>query len=136
MLKRSYPRLPADMKTTNKHPKGLRTDPKKADSRKRKKERRDFKFKVHFHSNARVVYFRNLPCEVTGKRDVRRVQNAHTRGGGVGGKGPYTSIVPLLDSVHHDFDTMPEAKFNKKYGRTKASIRERAEFYHRQWEAS
>ena len=102
-------------------------------TRQRMKERRDHRFRVQFHSDKRVEYFRHLPCEVMGFRRYGDVVNAHTKGGGVGRRGSYTSIVPLLWSVHHDFDTMPAKKFEARYGRTKQSVRDRAPHYEKLW---
>ena len=100
--------------------------------RQRRKEIRDGKFRIAFHSSERVNFFHNLPCEVTGKRLID-IHNAHTKGGGVGRRGPYTSIVPLHWWVHTDFDEMPNAKFEKKYKRTKQSVRDRAPHYQQMW---
>ena len=104
-------------------------------TRQRMKERRDHRFRVQFHSAQRVLFFQDLPCDVTGWSNRFRVHNAHTKGGGTARRGPYTSIVPLWKSVHFDFDTMPEAKFKAKYGRTKQSVRDTAPHYAALWDA-
>lgn len=102
-------------------------------TKQRLKEIRDHAFRVHFHSQERVELFRHLPCEVTATQIYGRVVNAHTRGGGTARRGAYTSIVPLLWTVHTDFDEMPEVKFEAKYGRTKSSVRLRAAHYQQLW---
>ena len=104
-------------------------------TRQRMKERRDHRFRVQFHSAARVRFFQNLPCEVSGRYGECSVENAHTRGGGMSLRGAYTSIVPLWWTVHNDFDTMPEVKFRAKYDRTKQSVRDRAPHYAALWDA-
>ncbi len=101
--------------------------------RERRKEIQDQRQRVQFHSPKRIEFFRNLPCEVTGEWSDGNVVNAHTKDGGVGRRGPYTSIVPLWWTVHTDFDEMPNAKFEEKYGRTKQSVRDRASHYHQLW---
>lgn len=100
---------------------------------KRNKEHRDHLFRVQFHSAERVNFFHNLPCEVTGRRLVGIV-NAHMKNRASG--GTYRHVVPLHHLVHHDFDTMPEAKFERKHGRTKQSVRDRAPHYHQMWRRS
>lgn len=105
-------------------------------TKQRKKEILDHKFRVQFHSAERVEFFRNLPCEVTGIQEYGEVVNMHTKGGGVGRRGSYTSIVPGYWRVHTDFDEMPEDKFEARYSRTKQSIRDRAPHYHSLWEES
>ncbi len=106
-------------------------------TKQRRLERDKSRFRIHYHSTDRVGFFNNLPCEVTGllagSGFFEKVVNAHTRSGGMGSKGPYTSIVPLRWNVHTDFDEMPNAKFEKKYGRTKQSVRDRAPHYDRLW---
>ena len=97
----------------------------------RRKEIREHRQRVQFHGEKRILFFKSLPCEVTGRRGG--VDNAHTKGGGVGRRGPYTSIVPLHWWVHTDFDEMPNAKFEKKYNRTKQSVRDRAPHYQQMW---
>ena len=102
-------------------------------TRQRRKEIQDHRQRTQFHSVKRIEFFRHLPCEVTGKQGHGNIVNAHTAGGGVGRRGPYTSIVPLWWTVHTDFDEISDAKFEEKYGRTKQSIRDRAPYYHRMW---
>ena len=102
-------------------------------TKQRRKEIQDHRQRVQFHSPKRIEWFRDLPCEVTGKRGDGNVVNAHTKGGGVGRRGNYTSIVPLWWTVHTDFDEMPEQKWVEKYGRTKESVRDRAPYYHQLW---
>jgi hypothetical protein len=50
-----------------------------------------------------------------------------------GAGGTYEHIVPLHFLAHKDFDEMGEEKFEKKYGRTKQSVRDRAEHYEKLW---
>lgn len=103
-------------------------------TKERRKERKGERFRRQFHSRERVRFFKALPCEVAGGSHLWRVENAHTESDGIARRGPYESIVPLFDTVHHDFDEMPEAKFEAKYGRTKQSVRDRAAHYHQMWE--
>ena len=105
----------------------------------RKNEILDYNFRRAFHSPERIEFFRNLPCEVTSRSrressEWARVVNAHTKGGGVGRRGPYTSIVPLKWDVHGDFDCLSEAQWETKYGRTKQSVRDRAPHYAALWD--
>ena len=102
-------------------------------TKRRKKEIQDHKFRVQFHSAARIDFIRHLPCEVTRIQIYGEVVNAHTKGGGVGRRGPYTSIVPLYWTVHAHFDEMPADKFFDTYGRTKQSIKDRAPHYEKLW---
>ncbi len=102
-------------------------------TKQRRKERLDHRFRVQFHSVERVDFFRHLPCELTGIQIYGEVVCAHTKGGGVGRRGTYKSIVPLEWKAHKDFDEMPNDKFEKTYGRTKASVRDRAPFYDQLW---
>ena len=102
-------------------------------TKQRRKEIRDHRFRLQFHSVERVDFIRHLPCEVTGGEAYGEVVNAHCQGGGVGRRVTYKSIVPLWWSVHNDFDTMPEAKFKQSDGRTKQSVRDRAPHYHQMW---
>lgn len=106
-------------------------------TKQRRVERDKERFQAQFHSAERVEFIRQLPCEVTGFLAglgfLEEVVNAHTEGGGVGRKGPYTSIVPLRWRVHTDFDEMPENRFEVKYNRSKQSIRDTAPHYHALW---
>ncbi len=102
-------------------------------TKERKKERADERYRGQFHSTSRVLFFKDLPCEVTGRKHYYLVENAHTRGDGTARRGPYESIVPLMHLVHFDFDVLSEAKFEEKYRRTKQSIRDRATHYQRLW---
>ena len=87
-------------------------------------------FQKQFHSDERVRFIRDLPCDLTGK--VCSVHNAHTISRGAG--GGFESIVPLQFMAHKDFDEMPEEKFEAKYGRTKQSVRDKAPLYQEMWE--
>tara|TARA_R100000808_G_scaffold5443_2_gene16596 strand:+ start:2586 stop:2933 length:348 start_codon:yes stop_codon:yes gene_type:complete len=98
-------------------------------SKQRQRQKRQWLFRKHFYSKHRVTWFKNLKCEVTGSENC---VNAHMKSRGAG--GTYKDIVPLSWDCHHDFDTMPMAKFEKKYSRTKESIRARAEYYQGLWE--
>lgn len=101
-------------------------------TKQRRKEIQEFRQRVQFHSVERILFFKNLPCEVTG-RCGEDVVNAHTKGGGTARRGPYTSIVPLWWTCHTDFDEMSNEKFEEKYGRTKQSVRDRAPHYQQLW---
>ena len=106
-------------------------------TKQRQKERRDHRFRVQFHSEKRCRFIKALPCEVTGIESGPDgdVVNAHTKGGGVGRRGCYTSIVPLYWRVHHDFDDgMTEKQFHQHYARSKQSVRDRAPYYAKLWE--
>ena len=96
----------------------------------RKLERKKALFARHFHSQERVRFIKSLPCEVTGSAE--NVVNAHMKSRAAG--GTYRDIVPLSWMVHYDFDVLCESDFEQKYGRSKASIRVRAEYYQRLWE--
>ena len=99
-------------------------------TKQRRKERRDHRFRVQFHSTQRCKFFHDLPCEVSGEGGC---YNAHMKSRGSG--GTYTSIVPLTPTVHYHFDTLSEAQWEAKYdGRTKDSVRNRAEHYANLWE--
>lgn len=102
-------------------------------TKQRTKERREHRQRVQFHGPERIEFFRHLPCELTGIQIYGEVVNAHTEGGGVARRGTYKSIVPLQWQAHQDFDEMPDATFEKKYGRTKQSIRDLAPHYHQMW---
>ena len=96
----------------------------------RSRERRRDLFARHFHSRERVDFIRSLPCEVTGFEG--QSHNAHTKSRGSG--GTFEHICPMSFRAHRDFDEMPAAVFEKKYQRTKQSVRDRAEYYHQLWE--
>lgn len=75
----------------------------KAVNRKRKAS----EFARTYHSRARVAFVKSLGCvyctalhPLFGIVSAGKSDNAHTEGGGMGRKGPYTSIVPL-DRTHH-----------------------------------
>ena len=103
-------------------------------TKQRRKERLDHRFRVQFHSEERVEFFRRLPCEVTGVQIYGEVVNAHTKGAGVGRRGCYTSIVPLHWECHTAFDEMADKAFENRYGRTKESVRRRAQYYAVLWD--
>lgn len=94
--------------------------------------RRDRRFEKHFHSKERVEFIKSLPCAVTGRKS-QSVHNAHMKSRGAG--GTYKDVVPLSWDVHHDFDVMGEVEFERRWGRSKASIKERAPHYQKLWEA-
>ena len=94
-----------------------------------KAERKKERFEKHFHSVDRVRFMGSRPCEITGK--LCSIHNAHMKSRGAG--GTYKHIVPLHFLAHKDFDEMGEEKFEKKYGRTKQSVRDRAEHYEKLW---
>jgi len=94
-----------------------------------KSERKKKRFKKHFYSVERVRFIASHPCELTGK--LCSIHNAHMKSRGAG--GTYKHVVPLHFLAHKDFDEMGKEKFEKKYGRTKQSVRDRAEYYHEQW---
>ena len=99
--------------------------------RKRRQVRRARSFERSFHSEERVLFINSLPCEVTGRLSDT-VVNAHTKSRGAG--GTYKDIVPLDWDVHHDFDVMGALEFERKWGRSKQSIKDRAPHYQRLWE--
>ena len=99
--------------------------------RKKKQLRRVQRFAKQFHSQERVRFIKALPCEVK-KLPSAGVQNAHMKSRGAG--GTYKDIVPLGWEVHLDFDAMGEVEFERRWGRSKASIRDRAPHYQRLWE--
>tara|TARA_R100001086_G_scaffold35341_1_gene16033 strand:- start:2684 stop:3019 length:336 start_codon:yes stop_codon:yes gene_type:complete len=99
--------------------------------RKKKQLRRVQRFAKQFHSQERVLFFKSLPCEVT-KRLSAGVQNAHVKSRGAG--GTYKDIVPLSWEVHLDFDGIGEIEFERRYGRSKQSVRDRAPHYQQLWE--
>ena len=81
------------------------------------------------------AWTRAQKCEVTGADPLAgwKIDAAHMDARGMGGcGGGYRDIVPLVRWVHRDFDTLSEAKFAAKYGRTKESVRAMAQVYH-QW---
>jgi hypothetical protein len=98
-------------------------------AKQRKRERQEFLFRKHFFSKHRVRFIKDLPCEVTGELNC---VNAHMKSRGSG--GDYTDIVPLSWGCHTDFDEMPMEKFEKKYGRTKNSVRRTSWYYKKLWE--
>lgn len=55
------------------------------------------KFAYEFHSEARVLFVARLGCAACGRK--KKVENHHTRNGGMGRKGPYWVIVPLCGTV-------------------------------------
>ena len=99
--------------------------------RKRREVRRARLFEKNFHSEERVLFIKSLPCEVTGRLSDA-VVNAHMKSRGAG--GTYRDIVPLSWDVHHDFDVMGEVEFERRWGRSKASVRDRAPHYQLLWE--
>lgn len=100
-------------------------------TKQRKKERADERFRRQFHSEERVVFFKNLPSEVSGRIGRYGNDNAHAKSRGAG--GTYKDIVPLTRTEHLNFDNMPNVGFQRKYRRTKQSIKDRAPHYHRLW---
>lgn len=104
--------------------------------RKRRQVRRARLFERTFHSEERVIFIKSLPCEVTGKVSTTPcsspVVNAHMKSRGAG--GTYRDIVPLSWEVHLDFDVMGALEFERRWGRSKQSIRDRAPHYQRLWE--
>ena len=101
----------------------------------RRKERRDGLFRKHFHSEKRVLFIQDQPCELTGLCYAHFIHCAHTKTRGSG--GTYKDTVPLTHEAHRDFDLMSDNAFEAKYpGRTKQSVRDRAPFYQQLWEES
>ena len=100
-------------------------------ARKKKQARRAERFAKQFHSQERVRFIKSLPCEVK-KLPSAGVQNAHMKSRGAG--GTYKDIVPLDWDVHHDFDVMGALEFERKWGRSKESIRDSAPHYELLWE--
>jgi hypothetical protein len=99
-------------------------------SKQRQRERQKFLFRKHFFSKHRAKFMKDQKCEVTGELNC---VNAHMKSRGAG--GGYRDIVPLSWACHTDFDTMSNEKFEKKYGRTKASVRKMASYYSDLWDA-
>ena len=97
-------------------------------TKQRKKERKRERFARQFDSRERVLFINGLPCEVTGR--AYSIQNAHMR---ARRGSTYREVVPLNWLVHKHFDEQPEAWFEKRYNRTKQSIRDRAPHYHQLW---
>ena len=100
-------------------------------TKQRRKEKREALFKRNFHSALRVAWIRGLPCDVTREHKGECV-NAHMKSRGAG--GTWRDIVPLSWECHQDFDTMPDEKFERKYLRSKESVRKSAWYYARMWE--
>jgi len=65
----------------------------------RNKARQARTFPLDFHSPERVAFVQTLPCVTTGCL-CHPSQNAHTRSGGAGRRGPYRSIVPACARCH------------------------------------
>ena len=105
---------------------------KDREKRKRRKTRRARLFAKHFHSQERVRFIKSLPCEITKLRSSE-VVNAHMKSRAAG--GTYADIVPLSWRAHYDFDVIGGAAFEKKWGRSKQSIRAQAPYYESLWEA-
>jgi hypothetical protein len=71
------------------------------------RKRRTSEFARCYHSKERVAFVKSLPCACCTDR-LTGCDNAHTRNGGAGRKGDYTTIVPLCRGargchrLHHD----------------------------------
>lgn len=73
--------------------------------------RRKKAFARAYHSKERVAFVKSLGCVYCtaispffGIATAGTSHNAHTEGGGMGRKGPYTSIIPLCASHHRCYD--------------------------------
>lgn len=66
--------------------------------RTRNVKRHERNWKRAYHSPERVAWVQAQPCTVTGEPGP--CVNAHTFTGGTGLKAEYTTIIPVLDSVH------------------------------------
>lgn len=64
----------------------------------RNTKRHDREWVRAYHSVERVEFVKALPCVVTGEPGP--CVNAHTLTGGTSRKGDYTTIIPVLASVH------------------------------------
>lgn len=72
-----------------------------------------------------------LPCVVTGRMPVDPAHVLGTRGAGAGSEG----LCPLTREVHQDFDEASESAFKRKWGRTKAWVRARAQELEVEWQS-
>lgn len=66
------------------------------------------RFVAAYHSPERVAFVQALPCRNCAETPS---DNAHTENGGMGLKGPYTSIVPLCGRCHRQLHTMGRESF-------------------------
>lgn len=84
-------------------------------------------YRKRWLSEHRRKIFRETPCEVTGliPSDNAHVVLSRAKG------GTYRDIVPLHRMVHRDFDDprMTDAEFERKWERSRESIRARAKAY-------
>lgn len=127
-------RVERRQRSTDRDPPQRRSAPSRRTAvRKVNPARKAQRFVIQFLSDERVKFFQALPCEVTGVVDPELVKNCHvTKGRGAG--GTYRDIAPILHDVHTDFDTISEVKFERKYGRTKQSVKDRVSYYNALWD--
>lgn len=70
-------------------------------------KRKAANFKRAYHSVERVEFVASLPCFGCGvvgsgvwvEDDYQTIANAHTKNGGTSKKGPYTTIIPLCETI-------------------------------------
>jgi hypothetical protein len=70
------------------------------------------KFAREYGSKDRVAWVKSKPCLVSGQAPS---ENAHTRNGGMGRKGPPESIVPLAPAYHRELHRIGIRSFEAKY---------------------
>ena len=71
------------------------------------KARKLKEFARTYHSGARVLLVKLLPCAVPGCVSTQERENAHTQNGGLGRKGDYQTIIPLCRTHHSVLDCGP-----------------------------
>lgn len=116
-IPRKSPLRRQSAKQAEKYPRAYSTIvAKRKPVRKKNAKRRESEFARCYHSKARVLFVKSLPCFATGKRG--QSDNAHvTRDGseGMGRKGGYRCIAPLTREAHRLLDTNP-ARFTERFG--------------------
>jgi hypothetical protein len=73
------------------------------------------KFEREYGSAERVAFVASLPCIASSDECMAPIENAHTETGGMGRKGPASSIVPACCYHHHILHTWGVMTFQAKY---------------------
>lgn len=101
----------------------------------KRKPRTASEFARIYHSRKRVLWVKARRCIAARHACVcvGEMQNAHTENGGMGRKGPYTSIVPACFLHHTQMHQMGARWFEARYD---LSLKARAAVTQRAWRAS
>ena len=98
-------------------PRGKKPIPKRNPKRKAKE------FARAYGSDERVEFVKSLPCivatrvfcGVTKACCAGDIENAHTKGGGMGRKAPASSVVPMCSGHHRYLHTVGSTEFQAVY---------------------